>query len=141
MIRQFVVLCQYDDFVNTPMPGLTKFVFVVFAIFVPILLLNMVIAMFVTTYERIISRSEREWKRQVATLSFTSHSVPYITLSPLHHTESFTSHSVPYFALSPSHDTLSITSHLVYNITLSPSHLRIYTHIYYSLIHLTGIYS
>ena len=50
------------------MPGLTKFVFVVFAIFVPILLLNMVIAMFVTTYERIISRSEKEWKRQVGSL-------------------------------------------------------------------------
>jgi len=59
------LLLQYADFAVTPMPALTKFVFVVFAILVPILLLNMLIAMFVTTYDQIISRSEKEWKRQV----------------------------------------------------------------------------
>jgi len=40
-------------------------VFVAFAVLVPILLLNMLIAMMAMTYEQIISRSEKEWKRQV----------------------------------------------------------------------------
>ena len=51
------------------MPDLTKAVFVVFAILVPILLLNMLIAMMANTYEHIIARSEKEWKRQVTRLN------------------------------------------------------------------------
>lgn len=64
------MLCwQYYSFDETAMPELTKAVFVVFAILVPILLLNMLIAMMANTYEHIISRSEKEWKRQVNHLS------------------------------------------------------------------------
>jgi len=44
---------------------LTKAVFVAFAVLVPILLINMLIAMMGNTYEQIIRRSEKEWKRQV----------------------------------------------------------------------------
>jgi hypothetical protein len=48
------------------MPVLTKAVFFVFAVFVPILLLNMLIAMMGNTYQLVISRSAKEWKRQVS---------------------------------------------------------------------------
>jgi hypothetical protein len=37
----------------------------VFAILVPILLLNMLIAMMGNTYQQVISKSEKEWKLQV----------------------------------------------------------------------------
>ena len=47
---------------------LTKAVFFVFAILVPILLLNMLIAMMGNTYSQVIARSEKEWKRQVGLL-------------------------------------------------------------------------
>ena len=56
---------QYEDFDETRMPVLTKAVFAVFAILVPILLLNMLIAMMGNTYQQIINRSEKEWRRQV----------------------------------------------------------------------------
>lgn len=38
----------------------------VFAILVPILLLNMLIAMMGNTYQQVISKSEKEWKLQVS---------------------------------------------------------------------------
>ena len=64
------------------MPELTKAVFVVFAILVPILLLNMLIAMMANTYEHIISRSEKEWKRQVTIqLNATDQVTRWICLS------------------------------------------------------------
>lgn len=56
---------QYEDFDQTRIPVLTKAVFFVFAILVPILLLNMLIAMMGNTYSQVIARSEKEWKRQV----------------------------------------------------------------------------
>ena len=46
-------------------PWVTKAVFVAFAVLVPILLINMLIAMMANTYEQIIRRAEKEWKRQV----------------------------------------------------------------------------
>ncbi|ESO05330.1 hypothetical protein HELRODRAFT_77785 [Helobdella robusta] len=57
---------QYESFSRTANPILTKLIFILFAIMVPILLLSMLIAMFVHTYEQIIKRSEKEWKRQWA---------------------------------------------------------------------------
>jgi len=62
--------CQYDSFEYTYLPGLTKAVFVTFAILVPILLLNMLIAMMGNTYQQIIRRSAKEWKRQVRPVLF-----------------------------------------------------------------------
>jgi len=49
----------------TRLPWVTKAVFVAFAVLVPILLINMLIAMMANTYEQIIRRAEKEWKRQV----------------------------------------------------------------------------
>ena len=59
---------QYEQFNFTQLPALTKTVFVAFAVLVPILLINMLIAMMGNTYEQIIRRSEKEWKRQVRQL-------------------------------------------------------------------------
>jgi len=53
------------EFNWTRLPAVTKAVFVAFAVLVPILLINMLIAMMANTYEQIIRRAEKEWKRQV----------------------------------------------------------------------------
>ena len=60
-----VFVAQYTDFGQTRLSVLTKAVFLVFALVVPILLLNMLIAMMGNTYQQIISRSVKEQKRQV----------------------------------------------------------------------------
>uniref|UniRef100_T1GKP7 Ion transport domain-containing protein n=1 Tax=Megaselia scalaris TaxID=36166 RepID=T1GKP7_MEGSC len=57
---------NYADLVNTTHPGLTKTVFITFMIFVPILLLNMLIAMMGNTYAHVIEQSEKEWMKQWA---------------------------------------------------------------------------
>lgn len=59
---------QYPDLNNTTYPNLSKTVFVIFMIFVPILLLNMLIAMMGNTYAQVIERSEKEWMKQVRKL-------------------------------------------------------------------------
>lgn len=51
---------QYSDLNNTTYPNLAKTVFVIFMIFVPILLLNMLIAMMGNTYAHVIEQSEKE---------------------------------------------------------------------------------
>lgn len=65
MASKIDVYFQYDEFDYTRLPVLTKAVFFMFAVFVPILLLNMLIAMMGNTYQLVISRSAKEWKRQV----------------------------------------------------------------------------
>ncbi|CAH1784043.1 unnamed protein product [Owenia fusiformis] len=57
---------KYEEFGKTRHPILTKALFTVFAFLVPILLLNMLIAMMGNTYQTIISKSEKEWRRQWA---------------------------------------------------------------------------
>eukprot|EP00057_Strongylocentrotus_purpuratus_P003176 XP_003726099.2 PREDICTED: transient receptor potential cation channel subfamily V member 6-like [Strongylocentrotus purpuratus] len=47
-------------------PGIASFLMVLFAILVPILLLNMLIAMMAKTYSEIMARALMEWKRQWA---------------------------------------------------------------------------
>lgn len=56
---------KYSDLNNTTYPNLAKTVFVIFMIFVPILLLNMLIAMMGNTYAHVIEQSEKEWMKQV----------------------------------------------------------------------------
>ena len=56
---------QYHDFDLTRYALLTKLVFAVFMILVPILLLNMLIAMMGNTYQSVIAKSEKEWRKQV----------------------------------------------------------------------------
>ena len=55
------MLFQYDEFNYTNYAAVTKAVFVMFMILVPILLLNMLIAMMGNTYVAVISRSRKEW--------------------------------------------------------------------------------
>ncbi|XP_045165814.2 transient receptor potential cation channel subfamily V member 5-like isoform X2 [Mercenaria mercenaria] len=57
---------KYHDFDLTRYALLTKLVFAVFMILVPILLLNMLIAMMGNTYQCVISKSEKEWRKQWA---------------------------------------------------------------------------
>lgn len=47
-------------------PDLTKFLFIVFMLLTPILLLNMLIAMMGNTYQSVIDKAEIEWKKQWA---------------------------------------------------------------------------
>ncbi|XP_052781748.1 transient receptor potential cation channel subfamily V member 5-like isoform X2 [Mya arenaria] len=57
---------KYHDFDLTRYALLTKLVFAVFMILVPILLLNMLIAMMGNTYQSVIIKSEKEWRKQWA---------------------------------------------------------------------------
>ncbi|CAH2097655.1 unnamed protein product [Euphydryas editha] len=57
---------SYSDLGLTTYPNLAKTVFAVFMVFVPILLLNMLIAMMGNTYAHVIEQSEKEWVKQWA---------------------------------------------------------------------------
>ncbi|KAL0861501.1 hypothetical protein ABMA27_009029 [Loxostege sticticalis] len=57
---------SYTELGLTTYPNLTKTVFAVFMVFVPILLLNMLIAMMGNTYAHVIEQSEKEWVKQWA---------------------------------------------------------------------------
>ncbi|XP_052742122.1 uncharacterized protein LOC112045497 [Bicyclus anynana] len=57
---------SYTDLGQTTYPNLSKTVFALFMVFVPILLLNMLIAMMGNTYAHVIEQSEKEWVKQWA---------------------------------------------------------------------------
>lgn len=57
---------QYTDLSYTTYPNLSKMVFAIFMVLVPILLLNMLIAMMGNTYAHVIEQSEKEWVKQWA---------------------------------------------------------------------------
>ncbi|CAB3229660.1 unnamed protein product [Arctia plantaginis] len=57
---------SYTDLGMTTYPNLSKTVFAIFMVFVPILLLNMLIAMMGNTYAHVIEQSEKEWVKQWA---------------------------------------------------------------------------
>ncbi|XP_022818390.1 uncharacterized protein LOC111350906 [Spodoptera litura] len=57
---------SYTDLSLTTYPNLSKTVFAIFMVFVPILLLNMLIAMMGNTYAHVIEQSEKEWVKQWA---------------------------------------------------------------------------
>ncbi|XP_035451901.2 uncharacterized protein LOC118277284 [Spodoptera frugiperda] len=57
---------SYTDLSMTTYPNLSKTVFAIFMVFVPILLLNMLIAMMGNTYAHVIEQSEKEWVKQWA---------------------------------------------------------------------------
>lgn len=59
------MLLQYSELAMTAYPVLSKTVFALFMVFVPILLLNMLIAMMGNTYAHVIEQSEKEWMKQV----------------------------------------------------------------------------
>ncbi|CAG9860364.1 unnamed protein product [Phyllotreta striolata] len=57
---------DYQELGSTAYPGVAKSVFAIFMVFVPILLLNMLIAMMGNTYAHVIEQSEKEWMKQWA---------------------------------------------------------------------------
>ncbi|KAG1653514.1 Transient receptor potential cation channel subfamily V member 6 [Nymphon striatum] len=65
-----MMLGEYDfsDIDKTFYSPLTKIVFVLFMILMPILLINMLIAMMGNTYLQVITRSEKEWMKQWASI-------------------------------------------------------------------------
>ncbi|XP_053594306.1 uncharacterized protein LOC103575567 [Microplitis demolitor] len=57
---------SYSDLSDTTYPNVSKTVFAIFMVLVPILLLNMLIAMMGNTYAHVIEQSEKEWMKQWA---------------------------------------------------------------------------
>ena len=64
IILSFFTL-QYDELDESPYPSMAKMVFVLFQILIPILLLNMLIAMMGNTYAIVISTADKEFLKQV----------------------------------------------------------------------------
>ncbi|CAL8109963.1 unnamed protein product [Orchesella dallaii] len=62
---------SYSDLSQLVYPNAAKAVFITFMIMVPILLLNMLIAMMGNTYSQVIERSEKEWVKQWAKIVVT----------------------------------------------------------------------
>lgn len=66
---------QFEEFYLTDYPGLTMFVFILFMIIMPILLLNMLIAMMTNTFQKVMAKSERDailqWAKIVVILERT----------------------------------------------------------------------
>ena len=60
------LLFQYEDFSKSPYQAMAKTIFVLFQILIPILLLNMLIAMMGNTYAIVIEKSEKEFLKQWA---------------------------------------------------------------------------
>jgi len=57
---------DYATFNDTPYPGMAKIIFVIFQIFIPILLFNMLIAMMGNTYASVNEKSEKEFLKMWA---------------------------------------------------------------------------
>ncbi|GAB1600059.1 transient receptor potential cation channel subfamily V member 5-like [Argonauta hians] len=57
---------SYDNMARARYSELTKLLFIIFMILMPILLLNMLIAMMGNTYQSVINKAEIEWKKQWA---------------------------------------------------------------------------
>ena len=61
-----------------------RFMFIMFQIFIPILLLNMLIAMMGNTYATVSEKSEKEFLKQVSLLKFKTYinsNLNYLTTS------------------------------------------------------------
>ncbi|XP_076181975.1 transient receptor potential cation channel subfamily V iav isoform X4 [Ptiloglossa arizonensis] len=64
--EKWKTFARYTDLGHTTYPNLAKTVFAIFMVLVPILLLNMLIAMMGNTYAHVIEQSEKEWVKQWA---------------------------------------------------------------------------
>ncbi|KAF5290002.1 hypothetical protein FQR65_LT11668 [Abscondita terminalis] len=62
---------DYQELGQTSYPSVSKSVFIIFMVFVPILLLNMLIAMMGNTYAHVIEQSEKEYMKQWAKIVVT----------------------------------------------------------------------
>lgn len=83
-------MLQYADLSNTTYPILSKTVFAIFMVMVPILLLNMLIAMMGNTYAHVIEQSEKEFVKQVGIGNFCHfHDHPVFKSSPFRVRDTF----------------------------------------------------
>ena len=57
---------EYSAFNESPYPDMAKVIFVLFQIFIPILLFNMLIAMMGNTYAAVTEKSEKEFLKMVS---------------------------------------------------------------------------
>lgn len=68
LFRMTLGVWEYEELRSSYYHWMTQMFFVLFLILVPILLLNMLIAMMGNTYSEIIGKSEREWTMQWANI-------------------------------------------------------------------------
>jgi len=73
-------MLQYADLSNTAYPILSKTVFGIFMVLVPILLLNMLIAMMGNTYAHVIEQSEKEFVKQVGSKTRDSFPLSFLMI-------------------------------------------------------------
>lgn len=66
----FSFVFKYDDFDCAHYVPLIKFMSVLYMIIMPIMLVNMLIAMMGNTYTRVISQAEKAWRQQVHTFYY-----------------------------------------------------------------------
>ena len=64
-------LFQYEDFSKSPYQAMAKTIFVLFQILIPILLLNMLIAMMGNTYAIVIETADKQFLKQVSWIVFS----------------------------------------------------------------------
>ncbi|XP_076372921.1 transient receptor potential cation channel subfamily V member 5-like [Tachypleus tridentatus] len=91
---------EYQEFNNTLYPTLTWLVFALFMIIMPILLLNMLIAMMGNTYCEVITQSQKEWVNQWAKIVVALER----GVSQKKAREFIQSYSIPFRASSPEED-------------------------------------
>ena len=65
MASNLSLLSQYDDIKESDYSSMAKTVFVLFQILIPILLLNMLIAMMGNTYAIVIETADKQFLKQV----------------------------------------------------------------------------
>ena len=65
-----MLFSQYEDLSKGNYPEIAKLLFILFQVFMPILLLNMLIAMMGNTYAIVNEKSEKEFLKQVGLCEF-----------------------------------------------------------------------
>ncbi|KAF5276287.1 hypothetical protein FQA39_LY06636 [Lamprigera yunnana] len=71
VVHNNIIQLKYQELGQTTYPSVSKSVFIIFMVFVPILLLNMLIAMMGNTYAHVIEQSEKEYMKQWAKIVVT----------------------------------------------------------------------
>lgn len=66
--KKNLLFLQYANIKSAPYPGMAKLMFILFQVLIPILLLNMLIAMMGNTYGQVNEKSDKEFLKQVRLL-------------------------------------------------------------------------
>lgn len=59
------IIFQYEEFKCANYEALTKMLFVLYMVIMPIMMINMLIAMMGNTYTTVIAQAEKAWRQQV----------------------------------------------------------------------------